>query len=56
MHMQCIVIDININQPHLFGYPQEHGEGHVISHHGTCIDWFIRTGYAGITEGKVENH
>ena len=38
----CIVTDININQPHLFEWPQdmcEHDEGHVISHHSTCIDW-----------------
>ena len=35
----CIAIDININQPQLFGM-HEHGEGHVISHCSTCIDWF----------------
>ena len=34
------VIDININQLHLFGWPQdtcEHGEGHVISKCTACI-------------------
>ena len=37
------LIDINVNQPHLFQWPQDmckHGEGHVISHRITCIDWF----------------
>ena len=28
-----IVIDINVNQPHLFGY--------VISHHNMCIDCMV---------------
>ena len=48
----CIVIDINnINQPHLFEQPQEkckHGEGYVILHCSTCIDWLHVCQYDGI--------
>ena len=36
-----IVIDININQPQFSWVVAGHGEGHVISHRGTCIDWWF---------------